>query len=278
MDCCSSIVKTFLFITNFLIFLLSCAVIGLGIWILVDKPSLVNILDTTETSIPIYDSAVILLIVVASLALIITFLGCCGAWKESRCMLGTYFVAVLALLVLIVVGTVIGMSQGVEHIAEPLKDTMYLYDETSQRADIQEITKLWDDVQVQYQCCGVFSAEDWSKTPRFNGDGYMEDGTAIIMGVRVPRSCCEAATDKAKCMTRPTNRNGAYVVGCFELLYDDISDHINIVGGIAIAIIVIMVLDMAIACYMCTCTLSQDTDVIGRPRKRNYNKPPGNYP
>ena len=28
-------------------------------------------------------------------------------------------------------------------------DTMYLYDETSQRADIQEITKLWDDVQVQ---------------------------------------------------------------------------------------------------------------------------------
>ncbi len=31
---------------------------------------------------------------------------------------------------------------------------------------------------------------------RFNGDGYMEDGTAIIMGVRVPRSCCDAATDK----------------------------------------------------------------------------------
>ena len=26
---------------------------------------------------------------------------------------------------------------------------MYLYDETSQRGDIQEITKLWDDVQVQ---------------------------------------------------------------------------------------------------------------------------------
>jgi len=79
-------------------------------------------------------------------------------------------------------------------------------------------------------------------------------------------------------MTRPTNKNGAYIVGCFTLLYEDISNHINIVGGIAIAIIVIMVLDMIIACYMCTCTLSEDRDVIGRPRKRNYDRPAGNYP
>ena len=81
----------------------------------------------TSASVPIYNSAVILILVVSVSAIFISFFGCCGAYKESRCMLGTvrnrnkffkilihisqYFILNLALLVLITVGAIIGMAQ-----------------------------------------------------------------------------------------------------------------------------------------------------------------------
>lgn len=273
MSFCDNLLKTFLFITNLLIFILSCVVLGLGIWILVDSPSLVQILEQNNVSVPIYSSAVIIFIVVASAAILISFLGCCGAYKESRCMLATYFFLVLGLLILITVGTVIGMSEGIGSLTAPLKDTLYMYDTTSNRVDVKQITELWDQVQEDFHCCGVESAYDWKENPRYSGEEYIEDSGAILMGVKVPKSCCATAQDKARCQVTPSSKNGAYIVGCFELLADDISTHQNLVGGVAIAIIVIMGLDLLIAFYMCACSLGNDTDIMSRPQKRQYVRP-----
>jgi len=277
MGCCDNIVKSFLFVTNLLIFLLSCAVLGFGIWVLVDKPSIVNLLDQTDANIPIYNSAIILFLIVASAAIFISFFGCCGAYKESKCMLGTYFMLVLSLLIVITVGTIIGLSQGIDAVVEPLKDTLSLYDEASSRTDVKEITALWDSVQIDFKCCGVDSARDWSQyNSRYNGEGWLENEGAILMGVKVPRSCCDSAKEEQKCMTSPSMNNGAYAVGCFTLLGDDISEHITVVGGLAIAVLIIMTLDLIIAFYMCTCYLGNDTDLLGRPHKANYNRPGDN--
>merc|ERR1712154_631255 len=49
--CC----KWLLFIFNFLVFVLSCAGLGLGIWILVDKSSFVDLLEETDHTIHIYE-------------------------------------------------------------------------------------------------------------------------------------------------------------------------------------------------------------------------------
>ena len=43
----------------------------------------------TSASVPIYNSAVILILVVSVSAIFISFFGFCGAYKESRCILGT---------------------------------------------------------------------------------------------------------------------------------------------------------------------------------------------
>lgn len=273
MSMCDNLVKTFLFITNFLIFLLSCVVIALGIWVLVDKPSLINLLSQTDVSVPIYSSASIIFLIVASAAIIISFLGCCGAYKESRCMLGTYFLLVLSLLILITVATVIGLSQGIDSLITPLRDTVYIYDKSSTRVDVKEVTALWDTIQTDFKCCGVESARDWAEyNPRYTGSGYIEDAGSILMGIKVPASCCATATAKAKCQVNPSGKNGAYVAGCFVTLYDQISDHMNVVSGVVIAVIVIMALDLLIAFYMCTCSLA-GSDGDSRPKKRLYVRP-----
>ena len=43
----------------------------------------------TDTTVHIYNSTAVLILIVAIGSIIISFFGCCGAYKESRCMVGT---------------------------------------------------------------------------------------------------------------------------------------------------------------------------------------------
>jgi len=58
-------------------------------------------------------------------------------------MLTVYFVVVLGLLVLILTGTIIGMTQGLDKLKDPFLDTLANYDES--RQTIVELT--WDQTQ-----------------------------------------------------------------------------------------------------------------------------------
>eukprot|EP00092_Neocalanus_flemingeri_P014801 GFUD01015975.1.p1 GENE.GFUD01015975.1~~GFUD01015975.1.p1 ORF type:complete len:274 (+),score=61.70 GFUD01015975.1:75-896(+) len=262
-----SCAKYFLFATNFLIFVLSCIVLGLGIWVLVDRSSFLDLLDETDASVPIYNSAVILFLIVAISAIFISFFGCCGAYKESRCMLATYFVLVLALLVLITVGAIIGMAQGVGKLSDPFLDTLSRYD--ASRSTTIETT--WDQVQADLSCCGVNSPNDWmTYNARYDGSSFAVSGDSYLLA-KVPQSCCATAIDKDMCMVTPTAANGAFVQGCFAQVRSQIENHINVVGGVSIAVIVIMVLNLFISFYMCTCGLASDQE--DRPKKRFYGRP-----
>ena len=94
--------------------------LGCGIWVLVDKPSFLNLFEKAEEQIPtqigdgfditLYTSAAYIIIVVAALVAIMSFFGCFGAWKESKCMLGTYFVLILVMFIVMVVGAVLAYT------------------------------------------------------------------------------------------------------------------------------------------------------------------------
>merc|ERR1712083_73868 len=85
--CMSKLVKYLLFLTNFLVF-----VLGLGIWVLVDKPSFLTLFEEAQNvsgiseddfNIHIYTSAAYILLVVSFLVVLISFFGCCGAVKKQ---------------------------------------------------------------------------------------------------------------------------------------------------------------------------------------------------
>jgi len=259
--------KYFLFITNLLIFLLSCVLLGVGIWVLVDRSSFLDLLDQTNASAPIYNSAVILILIVGSCAIFISFFGCCGAYRESRCMLGTYFLLNLALLVLISVGAIIGMAQGISKLSSPFLDTLTRY-EPGRNGPIETT---WDQVQNEFRCCGVESPGDWlNNNPYFQGDSMTVVGNAYLMA-RVPESCCSMASDKELCAVTPTGNHGVFEQGCFSLIQEQIEEHVDVLGGVSIAVIVIMVLNLFISFYMCTCGLDSEEDE--RPKKKLYRRP-----
>ncbi|KPP65549.1 tetraspanin-1-like, partial [Scleropages formosus] len=84
-------------------------ILGLGIWVKVESESLVKVLwnteDTPEGANPVFHMGY-LLIAVGAVLLVMGFLGCCGAMKESPCMLLLFFVIVLLIFIAEVAGVV----------------------------------------------------------------------------------------------------------------------------------------------------------------------------
>ena len=189
----ANVIKYLLFATNFAVFVsiprniaevkqkvqnvklqvVGCAVLGIGIYALVDGADLVDIVESADAdvSLKVFTSAAIILIVVSVFVVILTFFGCCGAIKESKCMLGTYFTLILAMFVVMIVGAVIGYSQSMDEVRGAVEKSM---DKFKDNVDAEGVTKeekaitnawntLQGDVSYLYHFLG-YDSTFWSDT------------------------------------------------------------------------------------------------------------------
>merc|ERR1712080_299128 len=72
-----------------------------------DQPSFLSLFEQAEKILPeefagkfdlnLYSTAAYIIIIVAAIVVVVSFFGCYGAFRESKCMLGTYFVFILGL-------------------------------------------------------------------------------------------------------------------------------------------------------------------------------------
>jgi len=254
--CLGKTVQFILFLTNFLVFVLGCVVLGFGAYVLITGNDLVSLIDSTDAdSIKLYGSASILLIVIACAVVLVTFFGCCGAWKVNRCMLGTYFVMILALFICILVGAVIAYTQDLSFVTDALKETQEKYGQDGN--DEKIITDAWDSLQESFECCGVTNRTDWS-TAKDKGAIFTDRDGNTPPSYEVPNTCCNGieADDKYKqCMGDDTMNppDGGYSQGCWTKFQEDVIEaNKNYILYSGITIIVIMFLNMLSAFAMCT--------------------------
>lgn len=248
----ANVIKYLLFATNFAIFIAGCVVLGIAIYAMVDGAALVDLLDGSDVNIPVFTSAAIILIVVSVFIVILTFFGCCGAIKESKCMLGTYFTLVLVMFIIMIVGAVLGYSQSLDEVGGALKDSMKQFvDEPKDETDTTKkaITDAWNQVQTDFTCCGVHfnSTDNWVS----NSDQYP---TALPEVYKVPNSCCsqlEDATEIEACRKYPLNQDPK-LVGCWDKFNDELNKNKDNVLIAGVVIVVIMFLNMLFAFAMCT--------------------------
>ena len=103
-----------------------------------------------DSTISLYASAAYILIVISALVLIIAFFGCCGAMKENKCMLGTYFTIILALFIVMVVGAVLGYSGNLESaIKDPMQNALKKYNDLPDDKAGEAYKAIWNEVQEE---------------------------------------------------------------------------------------------------------------------------------
>eukprot|EP01127_Copromyxa_protea_P000595 TRINITY_DN1050_c0_g1_i1.p1 TRINITY_DN1050_c0_g1~~TRINITY_DN1050_c0_g1_i1.p1 ORF type:complete len:239 (+),score=57.32 TRINITY_DN1050_c0_g1_i1:89-805(+) len=131
--------KWLVFIQNFVFFAAGLAVIGFGAYI---------IAGGKVPGVDLVKSIAIAIIIVGAVVLSVSFLGCFGSARENRCLLGSYFIFVL----LLVIGVTIC---GVIAFAGFFKSDD-LIEEAWQQAD--NATKTW--IYDEFHCCGFVKPDN----------------------------------------------------------------------------------------------------------------------
>ncbi|XP_012689971.1 CD9 antigen [Clupea harengus] len=86
-------VKYLLFIFNFIFWLMGSLVLAVGLWLRLD-PEVVSLLSD-EGAPDTFFIGVYILIAAGALVMLVGFFGCCGAVRESQCLLGLFFACLL---------------------------------------------------------------------------------------------------------------------------------------------------------------------------------------
>uniref|UniRef100_A0A3P9H9H0 CD9 antigen n=1 Tax=Oryzias latipes TaxID=8090 RepID=A0A3P9H9H0_ORYLA len=146
-----NVLKYLVFGFNFLFWLAGTGVLAVGLWLRFDSKT--KSLFEVEESPTVFFTGVYILIAAGALMMVVGFLGCCGAIKESTCMLGLFFVFLLLILTVEVAAGIWGLSNKdrvVEDLTQFYKETFSNYQTTKQEA-LKETLR---GIHFGLNCCG----------------------------------------------------------------------------------------------------------------------------
>lgn len=221
MDSCGRCMKFSLICINVITFIGGVLALALGIWIWTSRSFSATLLTNN-----MFVASLAVVALMGGAAILISLLGCCGAAKEVKCMLLTYYILVFIIFVVMLVG---GILQFVfrEKIVDSLNRELYAA--IPNYGVKPEYTKSWDDTQTLLQCCGVRGYQDWSDN--------------------VPESCCKEIYfgKRTDCRQSPNPLN-IYTEGCLKKTTDFLQQNAVYIGVVAIIVAFIMLLGLILAC------------------------------
>ncbi|RUS84353.1 hypothetical protein EGW08_007885 [Elysia chlorotica] len=212
---CYTCIKYLMFAFNFVFWLLGCAILGVGIWLRADE-SVADFLKESSKMDTLYALAYVM-IVIGFVIMLLGFLGCCGAIRESQCMLGAFFVF-LFIIFAVLLGFGIWAAASKDSFREYTEDMLEegvnkYYTDDKQRA-------FMDSTQNYFKCCG------WDK----GADDY-EKG--VDKGA--PLSC----------------ESGTYDKPCNDEFFKWVENRLVLIAAVAISVALVLILGMAFSIILC---------------------------
>ncbi|KAM8711872.1 hypothetical protein ACLKA7_012387 [Drosophila subpalustris] len=217
MDCGTSMVKYILFIFNTIVSVIGILGIVFGVLIL---NSIGTIEVNGQVGFPPQALLPIILITLGSIVVFISFLGCCGAIRESVCMTMSYAVCLLVLLILQLTIVVL----------------LFVNKEKFNMAMGEVIDKAWESREAREG--GVFDAIQ--KSLKCCGRNGATDYVGQIFSGGLPASCCEGS-----CLN-PTNIYG----GCHDKFVNFMAGSSETAKYAGIGLIVVELVGFIFACCL----------------------------
>jgi len=223
--------KLGLFVLNFAIFVAGVAVVTLASIIISKDNTYGNLLTDGIFTLPI------IILIAGLIIVIIGFLGCCGALKESSCMLRTYaFIVGVMLIAEITLGILLLVypTQAEDILKDAMTKNFKTYN-TSNEANTRSI----DGIQHDLECCGVNNYTDWRDYDWSKGENVAD-------------SCCRIESlgcgNKMALATEEDAEKKIYTQGCFYAIKEDLKDETIALGVILFLMAVVQVMSVSCAC------------------------------
>ncbi|XP_064359699.1 leukocyte antigen CD37 isoform X2 [Dromaius novaehollandiae] len=225
---CLSATKYFLFFFNLFFFVLGSLLLAFGLWILFDRQSFTAALGSALFGLRAW-SYVFCGVGTGTMAL--GFLGCLGALKELKCLLGLYFGF---LLLLFAAQITVGVIVYTQRVAGPPG----------------EAHESWDALQQQLRCCGWAGPQDWAQRPAPQPNASAEAAVAVAcscLNASAPRGARPAppALPHGLCPAAPQD---VYPQGCAAgaraWLHENLITIVGVCLGVALMELCLMMLSM----------------------------------
>lgn len=244
--CGASVAKLVLFVVNALFWLAGVFLLGLGIWALADKnfneiwKGLAD--GNLAGQLPDLKAIAVVIIVMGAVMFVFGFAGCCGACRESRCLLTIYiFLMGLVMAAQVAVAILVFVLRGKIGPAiqdEFRKSVITLVTgkvDNGGATDKNSFNQAFLPLQFNAKCCGADNYMNY-----FNNSIYQsQSDPPKPLCAAVPITCCErtsSATDSwaklnysdlvnpiACCNILSQSDEGRYKQGCFESAKDILS-------------------------------------------------------
>ncbi|KAM7409372.1 hypothetical protein PAMA_001039 [Pampus argenteus] len=193
--------------------------LAMGIWVSVDGGSFLRLLGPFSQQGMQFVNVGFFCITIGAVLVLLGLLGCCGAHKESKCLLLVFFSIVLIIFIAEVAAAVVALaySSFTDYGSDPV------------------VTKMWNTTMTELNCCGFTNYTD------FVGSKFEKEN-----GGSLPPICCW--TNRVPCS--PSEAERSAVQGCFKDILETLKEHANIVGGIAAGIGVLEIAAMIVSMYL----------------------------
>lgn len=233
--CGNKCVKYFFWLINLLFFVLGAVIVGLSIWMLVDKNSLNTVASTvkvdlsqalSQVNIQQLNTFLYVTVVIGGALLILGFFGCCGSCCENICAISIYFLLVAILAVIEIVATILYFVKKTE-LQQGLV-TIWRNEVVSKYNSDQQIRQVLDQLQSGMQCCGASGCTDYIPYGAFP-------------------TTCQCATMQSQ-------------IGCATMLWNAFESHLIYVAFVGIIILFVEVLALIFSCVIINAVKSKRSE------------------
>jgi len=220
----ANFVKFLMFVANFVFWAMGAALLGITIWMSVDDSakSTATITGLAGMNSDVYWAAVYMLMALGCLVILAGFAGCLGAVKapDSDRILHSYFGFVkFIILCEIVVLILIGVYWDAFDSSIKGKMTSQVQRNYTQDNGTDSVTKAWDNMQENWQCCGSDNITDYANSTY---------ATRFPLN-QVPKTCCRKESKVVLDCQNPFRLENANLRGCYDKLKNVVDDNSTLI-------------------------------------------------
>ncbi|XP_053383672.1 tetraspanin-18-like [Mercenaria mercenaria] len=234
---------------------------GVGVWMMTDPKieTYFDILNVDQSSSS-FKMICYALLAVGVFALLVAFLGCCGAVQKSKCLLTLFLILVGVITVMEAgLGVMVVVSKDSASAIPVLSALMSDMQDKLRTQLKQSVTEhylpdtllgtTWDNVQIELECCGATGPEDY-RYSRWKNETRPETD--------YPDTCCVLMSKEAA-VPEPSNKllchfgtAGFYFeTGCYDKMIGWFQDNSMYIIASAGAVFVIEVVGFVSAFIIC---------------------------
>lgn len=265
---CTQFLRYATTIFTFILFIAGAGLLGLGIYLLgsdYGAKEMSSVLGNV-----LYQVVTYVLICCGAALVLISMCGCCGALRESKCML-MIFIASVSIIVLALITSVIIVfvfrAKLEDNIVRSMEDVVvkrYGVD-LLEHTDNRIVTDTMNWLQKELECCGVTgglnTSTSWGIYKHSAWYKGFDTGKPYV-----PQSCCRPNGDVNICtgitlingppsqgppvFNNMENNEHLYTAGCYDEIMRYVQNHLLVIGIASIGTVIIMLCGLFFSIYL----------------------------